>query len=85
MLASNNVTTNLEYKTSPSSDIEMESRQENLKLHIPPSSIPTRNTIRTSPNAHITQEIVHSKGERNYVNVFSFMDDCNIQGNVNKC
>ena len=67
------------YENGVSLDFDMARTQEKLKLQIP-SATPTRNTIRTSPNAHVNQQNGHSNTDKNYVNVFSFTDDCNFQG-----
>ena len=42
-----------------SSDLDMAARQDRLHLQISPTT-PTRNTIRTSPHAHIIQPNHHS-------------------------
>ena len=88
MLGSEMFSSNAEsksYENGASFNFDMTSRQDNLKVQIP-SATPTRNTIRTSPNAHGTQQNGYSKNEKNYANVLNFTDDCNFQGTIfNSC
>ena len=78
MLAPDNATK--AFERQPSSEQDITTKQNRLNLQIP-SSTPTRNTIRTSPN---TQAMQQQNGQGKYGNcqdnVFSFTDDCNYQG-----
>ena len=62
-------------------DQDMTSKQNRINLQIP-SSTPTRNTIRTSPNVQIMQQNGQSRFGNNQDNVFNFTDDCNYQGRI---
>ena len=82
MFSHNATTKSYENGASPSTGTDMSTRQDRLNLQIP-SVTPTRNTIRTSPNAHVTQQQnIHPKHDKNYANVFNFTDDCNFQGKL---
>jgi hypothetical protein len=86
MLGSEMFSTNVESKSHEnggSFNFDMTTRQDNLKVQIP-SATPTRNTIRTSPNAHGNQQNGYSNNEKNYANVLNFTEDCNFQGTLFK-
>ena len=77
MLSPDNATKSFERQ--PSSEQDITSKQNRLNLQIP-SSTPTRNTIRTSPNTQAMHQNVQGKYGNCQDNVFSFTDDCNYQG-----
>ena len=77
MLAPDNTTKS--YERQPSSEKDITSQQNRLNLQIP-SSTPTRNTIRTTPNTQAMQQNVQGKYGICQENAFSFTDDCNYQG-----
>ena len=58
-----------------------QSKLENVKSQSS-SATPTRNTIRTSPNAHKIQQNGQSSNDNNYANIFNFTEDYNFQGRV---
>ena len=58
-----------------------QSKLENVKLQSS-TATPTRNTIRTSPNAHKIQQNGQSSNDNNYANIFNFTEDYNFQGKV---
>ena len=77
MLAPDNTTK--AFERQPSSEQDITTKQNRLNLQIP-SSTPTRNTIRTSPNTQAMQQNSQGKYGNGQDNVFSFTDDCNYQG-----
>jgi hypothetical protein len=59
--------------------LDLTQKPANVKLQSS-SATPTRNTIRTSPNAHKIQQNGQSSNDNNYANIFNFTEDYNIQG-----